>query len=61
MTAHHVVEEENECERIEIEPYMASSRIVVNLEKHCASMDRAVLRIPDNNQEILDIPNAIPV
>ena len=56
LTAHHVVEEENECERIEIEPYMASSRIVVNLEKHCASMDRAVLLIPANNQEILEIP-----
>ena len=56
LTAHHVVQEENECERIEIELYMESSRIVVDLEKHCASMDRAVLRIPANDRAFLKLP-----
>ena len=54
--AHHVVEEDNECTRIEIEASPGSPRIVVNLEKHCASMDRAELRIPLDEREIFKMP-----
>ena len=57
LTAHHVVEEDNECTRIEIEASPGSPRIVVNLEKHCASMDRAELRIPLGNENFSNCPN----
>ena len=56
LTAHHVVEEDNECTRIEIEASPDSPRIVVNLEKHCASMDRAELRIPLEERELFKLP-----
>ena len=56
LTAHHVVEEDNQCTRIEIEASPGSPRIVVDLEKHCASMDRAELRIPLDEREIFKLP-----
>ena len=56
LTAHHVVREENECKRIEIESNMSSSRIIVNLENHCASIDRAVLRISADHRGLFRVP-----
>ena len=46
LTAHHVVEDANGCERVEIEPLSGERRIVVTVEEHCASIDRGHLLIP---------------
>ena len=46
LTAHHIVEADNECSRIEIQPVGNPNRVAVNVEKHCASIDRAQLRVP---------------
>ena len=45
LTVHHVVADENECDRIEVETGEADRRLLANILKHCASIDRARLRI----------------
>ena len=45
LTVHHVVADENECEKVEVEVPGIESRITATVIRHCASMDRARLRI----------------
>ena len=45
LTVHHVIADENECERIEVEIPGIESRIPATTVRHCASIDRARLRI----------------
>ena len=45
LTVHHVVADENDCEKIEVEVPGIESRIPATTVKHCASIDRARLRI----------------
>ena len=45
LTVHHVIADENECEKIELELPGLESRVLATTVKHCASIDRARLRI----------------
>ena len=45
LTVHHVVDDENDCETIEVEHAWLSERIKATVVKHCASIDRARLRV----------------
>ena len=45
MTVHHVIADENECRTIEVQLQGIESRIPATPVKHCASIDRARLRI----------------
>ena len=45
LTVHHVVDDENDCETIEIGHDALSERIEATVVKHCASIDRARLRV----------------
>ena len=46
LTVHHVVSDENECSKIEVELLGIEDRVPATIVKHCASIDRARLRIP---------------
>ena len=45
LTVHHVIADENECRTIEVQLQGTESRIPATPVKHCASIDRARLRI----------------
>ena len=45
LTVHHVVADENECAKIEVELPGIEDRVPATTVKHCASIDRARLRI----------------
>ena len=45
LTVHHVVSDENECSKIEVELLGIEDRVPATIVKHCASIDRARLRI----------------
>ena len=45
LTVHHVVADENECESIEVEVPGLETPIPASIIKHCASIDRARLRV----------------
>ena len=45
LTVHHVVADENECTTIEVELQGIENRVPATTVKHCASIDRARLRI----------------
>ena len=45
LTAHHVVEDDNECERILVEPLLGGGRTAATVVKHCASVDQAYLSV----------------
>ena len=45
LTVHHVVADENECERIEVALPGVIARIPATTLNHCASIDRARLRV----------------
>ena len=45
LTVHHVVADENECAKIEVELPGIEDRVPATTFKHCASIDRARLRI----------------
>ena len=45
LTVHHVIADENECDAIEVELPGIESRMPATTVKHCASIDRARLRI----------------
>ena len=45
LTAYHVVDDDNECERITVEPLLGGGRIAATVVKHCASVDQAYLSI----------------
>lgn len=45
LTVHHVVADENECEKIEVELPGVEERVPVETVRHCASIDRARLRV----------------
>ena len=44
LTVHHVID--NDCERIAVEIPGHAERVPASIDKHCASIDRAHLRIP---------------
>ena len=46
LTVHHVVADENECRRIELEISGIEGRVAATVMRHCASIDRARLQIP---------------
>lgn len=46
LTVHHVISHENNCGSIEVEIPGLEQRIPASINKHCASIDRAHLRIP---------------
>ena len=46
LTVHHVVADEHDCETIEVQVQGIENRILAMPVKHCASIDRARLRIP---------------
>ncbi len=46
LTVHHVVADEHDCETIEVQIQGIENRIPATPVKHCASIDRARLRIP---------------
>ena len=48
LTVHHVVADENECEAIEVELPGIDGRLDASIIEHCASIDRARLRVPGN-------------
>ena len=45
LTVHHVIADENECDAIEVELPGIESRVSATTVKHCASIDRARIRI----------------
>ena len=45
LTVHHVISDENECATIEVEVQGIENRVPATIVKHCASIDRARLRI----------------
>ena len=45
LTVHHVIADENECVKIEVELPGIESRVSATTVKHCASIDRARIRI----------------
>ena len=55
LTAHHIVEADNECSRVEIQLLGSKNRISATVYKHCASIDRAQLRVPPG--ELRYLPN----
>ena len=46
LTVHHIVADEHDCETIEVQVQGIENRILAMPVKHCASIDRARLRIP---------------
>ena len=44
LTVHHVID--NDCEKIAVEVPGHAERVPASIDKHCASIDRAQLRIP---------------
>ena len=46
LTVHHVVADENKCKEIEVKLPGVESRVPATVVRHCASIDRARLRIP---------------
>ena len=46
LTVHHVVADENECQRIEVEVPGIEGRVPATTVRHCASIDRARLQMP---------------
>ena len=44
LTVHHVID--NDCEKIAVEVPGRAERVPASIDKHCASIDRAQLRIP---------------
>ena len=46
LTVHHVVADENECQRIEVEVPGIERRVPATTVRHCASIDRARLQMP---------------
>lgn len=46
LTVHHVVSDENGCQKIEVEVPGIDGRVPAIIDEHCASIDRAHLRIP---------------
>ena len=46
LTVHHVVADENECERIEVQLPGVADRVPATTIRHCASIDRARMQIP---------------
>ncbi len=44
LTVHHVIDDD--CEKIEVEIPGRAERVPASIDKHCASIDRAHLRIP---------------
>ena len=57
LTAHHVVEEDNECENITVEQY-GGKRIPATLVKHCASIDQAYLRVEGSLSDVPELYEA---
>ncbi len=47
LTVHHVVADENQCQRIELEISGIAGRIPGRVVRHCASIDRARLQVPE--------------
>lgn len=45
LTVHHVVADENECKAVEVELPGIEDRVLATTVKHCASIDRARLRV----------------
>ena len=45
LTVHHVIADENECKRVEVELSGTTTRIPATTLRHCASIDSARLRI----------------
>ncbi len=45
LTAHHIVEENNECSRIEVQLPGSKIQAAATVDKHCASIDIAHLRV----------------
>ena len=46
LTVHHVVADENECQRIEVKVPGIEGRVPATIVRHCASIDRARLQMP---------------
>ena len=55
LTVHHVVADENDCETIEVQVQGIENRIPATQVKHCASIDRARLRIPTQTLSALSL------
>ena len=49
LTVHHVVADENECQKIEVEVPGIEGRVPATTVRHCASIDRARLQIPSTH------------
>ena len=45
MTVHHVISHENDCQKLEVDIPQHGKRILAEVDKHCASIDRALLRV----------------
>ena len=58
LTVHHLVADENECTSIQVKLWGAKTRIPATITKHCASIDRARLRISPN---VLDTRSLQPI
>ena len=58
LTVHHVVADENECTKIEVGIWWVTGRIPATVLKHCASIDRARLRI---SRSVLETRSFQPV
>ena len=56
LTVHHVVADENKCKNVEVELPGVENRVSATTVKHCASIDRARLRI--STQDIASINRA---
>ena len=60
LTAHHVVEDDNGCSRVEVSPATSAVQIVATVAKHCASIDRAILQIPPNHPALSESVRIYP-
>lgn len=45
LTVHHIVEEENGCDKVEVKAPGIDDRVPATVVRHCASIDRARLRV----------------
>ncbi len=55
LTAHHIVEDYNQCKRVEVLIPGSDRRFSATVEKHCASIDRAQLRV--SQEGLRHLPN----
>ncbi len=60
LTAHHIVEDDNECTQVEVSSPEGTVRMAATVVKHCASIDKAILQIPPNHPALSEAVRIYP-